>query len=125
MSRLDVFGGIVSSRSAHAAGMDVICGDLPDVGEGFATEGTDAFLICHFLQEQPSHGGRAPVNPASFDVLLYSRTYAHPLQDVLDRQDSPGSSTAKALTVDGAELAGAEFHNSASGCFAFSPSTMP
>jgi hypothetical protein len=57
MYRLNVVGMIVSPRSSHSTGIDVVGNDVAVVGEPFLAEGADAILRSNPSVHQFSHLG--------------------------------------------------------------------
>jgi hypothetical protein len=81
--RLDIVRVVVSSRSAHPAGLTMLSDDLRVVGGLFVTDRAATVLLSDFLMEKNPHGGAATALPeTSRMVRIYdaphSRAYRLP-----------------------------------------------
>ena len=109
MDRLNVIRMIVSPRSAHTAGMDMVGYDVAIVGEWFVTKGALATLGGNLPVEEFPHfpvGAEFPVSPGVMRV--FDAPNAHPtlalfFWDCL-------SAAAGERAVQWAEFIAAEFH---------------
>jgi hypothetical protein len=109
MDRLNVIRMIVSPRSAHTAGMDMVGYDVAIVGEWFVTKGALATLGGNLPVEEFPHfpvGAEFPVSPGV--MRIFNAPNAH-LAMALFSWDLL-SSAAEVGTVNRAELIPAESH---------------
>jgi hypothetical protein len=77
---LDILRMIVSPRSSHASGMDVIGHDVVVVGEGFLADGASSVLLEDLAMEQLPHlrvGTELPVSSGVMRVFdtLHSQLF--------------------------------------------------
>ena len=109
MGSLNVFRMVVSPRSSHAAGINVVGHNVAVFGEPFLAESTEAILCNDFSVEELPHftvGAEFPVSPGM--TRIFDAPNAHLALASLSRDCL--SSTAETGAVNGAELVPAESH---------------
>jgi hypothetical protein len=109
VDRLDVVGMIVSPRSSHSTGADVIRDDVGAVGELSFAKGADAILCRNLLVHQLPHLGVRAKLPIAARVLRIVNAADTDLASSSPTGGGFPSATCK-RTVNWAQLISAESH---------------
>ncbi len=109
MNGLDIVRMIVSPRSSHASGMDVIGHDVVVAGEGLQADGALSVLLDDLAIEQLPHLRVGTELAVASGMMRVFDTLHTELSDATLPKNCL-SATAVQRTVDGAGLVTAELH---------------